>query len=78
MPPKHERFAIIKALLLRCLEYQSPTEMKKVVASGLRDKVEAKKEKFICEEISTVRAFDEWLGPAPVAPGCKVTNCFPH
>ena len=62
------RFAIIKAVLVKSLEYQSPAEMKKIVAAGLWDKVEAKGEKFICQEVSTVRAFDEWLGPAPVAP----------
>ena len=62
------RFAIIKAQLVKSLEYQSPAEMQKIVADGLRDKVEAKGEKFICQEVSTVRAFDEWLGAAPVAP----------
>lgn len=60
------RFAVCKSILAGVLTYQTPQEMLDALRGALADRVAQKKDELVCELVTGVRAFDDWMAPLGV------------
>lgn len=65
-------FAIVLWLMLRQKSWESPAEVLKVIADGLRQRINDKGEILLAVELSAVRDFKSWMAPL----GLSTDNCY--
>lgn len=65
-------FAVVLWLMLRQKTWETPTEILKVIADGLRDRIQDRGEVFLAVELTAVRNFKAWLDQL----GVSTDNCY--
>ena len=65
-------FAVVLWLMLRKKSWETPEEILKFIADGLRERAGQKGEVLVAVQLSAVRDFKSWLGRL----GLKTDNCY--